>query len=127
MDLTFIDNPVIEGREHHYVTVRVRVKPVLKSWRDSLFSFEWLQPDLSIRAPEDLPEGERLKRQAIEADIKNGRSLEIPILGIGLLDNVEIGSGKALFLTLAALGAETIPVHIPAAHAGDFKHFADGV
>jgi hypothetical protein len=44
-------------------------------------------------------------------------------LGIGLQDNVEIGSERAVLLTLAALGYETMPVHIPKSNESDFKHF----
>ncbi len=121
--IDFTDNPAIKGREDHYEAVTVSIPAILKSWRHSLFSFEWLTADGRIKAPEDLPEGERSKRRSVEDLLARGEPLETPVLGIGLMENVEIGAGKAVFLTLAAHQADTIPVHIPKSHAGDFKPF----
>ena len=42
---------------------------------------------------------------------------------IGMMDNVEIGVGRAELLTLAAAGIETMPVHIPKSSESDFKPF----
>jgi hypothetical protein len=119
----FIDNPVAKSRPGAYVDISVSVEKILKSWRISLFSFEWLRQDGQIKSPEELPEAERPKRTEVERRLIAGEALEKPVLGIGLLDNVEIGSGRAVFLTLAASGIETIPVHIPKSNEGEFKAF----
>jgi hypothetical protein len=121
--LAFIDNPVIKGREKNYAEVTVSIPKIVQSWRESLFSYEWMMPDGRIKARDELPEGERPKRDAVEAAINEGRTLEKPVLGIGLLENVEIGTGRAIVLTLAAHGVKTMPVHIPASHADEFKPF----
>jgi hypothetical protein len=39
------------------------------------------------------------------------------------MENVEIGAGRAVFLTLAALGAKKLPVHIPKTHEDEFSPF----
>ena len=44
---------------------------------------------------------------------RSHQSLPRPVLGWGLFDCVEIGSGRDVFLTLAALGMRHIPVHAP--------------
>lgn len=119
----YIDNPVIRGREDRYETVMVSVDGILKSWRLSLFSYEWILPDGRIRSPEELPDAEKPKRQEIESALQQGKPIERPILGIGLMDNVEIGSGRAVFLTLAAHGIRTIPVHIPKSNIREFAPF----
>ena len=126
LDLRFTDSTAIKGREDRYTAARVRVSAVLKSWRLSLFSFEWLQPDGSIRTLDELPLHERDKRSKIEKTLAAGGSLERPVLGIGLLDNVEIGAGRDVFLTLAAKGAQDIEVHIPVSNLKDFKQFISG-
>src|SRR5690606_17467213 len=100
-DLHMIDNAGIKGREDRYTVVRVDTAKTLKSWQSSLFSFEWLTPDGAIRATDDLPLRERDRRIEAEKALKGGASLERPILGIGIMDNVEIGAGRAVFLTLA--------------------------
>jgi hypothetical protein len=126
LDLRFTDSTAIKGREDRYMTVRVNVSGVLKNWRSSLFSFEWLNPDGSIRMLDELPLHERDKRVKIEKALAAGGSLERPVLGIGLLDNVEIGAGRDIFLTLAAKGAQDIEAHIPVSNLKDFKQFISG-
>lgn len=66
----------------------------------------------------------RTKRKATDILIDNQSvRLERPVLGIGIMDNIEIGSGRDLFLCLAARGAISVPVHIPKSHEHDFRIF----
>ena len=122
-DLTMIDNAGIKGREDRYTVIRIDTAKTLKSWQSSLFSFEWLMPDGAIRSLDDLPLRERDRRIEAEKALKGGSPLERPILGIGIMDNVEIGAGRAVFLTLAAQGHKSIDVHIPASNHDDFRKF----
>lgn len=126
LSLHFTDSPSTRGREDRYTIARVSVGAVLKSWRASLFSFEWLNPDGSIRTLDELPLHERDKRLKIESTLAAGAGIERPVLGIGILDNVEIGAGRGVFLTLAAQGLQDIEVHIPVSNLKDFKQFISG-
>ena len=122
-DLILTDNPAIAGREDRYSVIKIDTAKVLKSWKTSLFSFEWLNPDGSIRKLDDLPMQERDKRLEAEIRLKSGKPLERPVLGIGIMDHIEIGSGRAVFLTLASHGHKVIDVHIPSSNRSDFKPF----
>lgn len=119
----FQENPAIRGREDAFIAVEALVAPVLASWKESLFAHEWLHQDGSIRKPAEMPEPIRIRRKATEESIDQGPLLERPVLGIGIMDNIEIGAGKDLFLTLAARGVQTIPVHIPKSQIKDFRFF----
>lgn len=121
--LQMTENPALAGRESRYTILWVDSAKVLKSWRQSLYSFEWLTPDGSIRDSADLPMQEHQKHKEIEKRISQGVALERPVLGIGIMDNVEIGAGKAVFLTLAAQGHKTIEVYIPVSNEKEFKAF----
>lgn len=126
MDITtvkFIDNSAAQNDEGRYISVHVDTKRAVESWRDSIFSYEWITSAGEIKNINDLSEHEKPKRALIEEKINANQPIEKPILGIGLKDNVEIGSGRALFLTLTALGARVIPVHIPKSNESDFKDF----
>jgi len=123
MTLQFIDSPSLKGREDRYMVVRVNALSVLKSWRKSLFSFEWLMQDGGIRGLDDLPLHERDKRLKVEKSLSAGQSLERPVLGIGMMDNVEIGAHRDVFLTLAAQGIKEIEVHVPVSNQKDFTSF----
>ncbi len=122
-NLTFIDNNAIASRPANYVTVTVDVGKILESWRESLFSYEWVLPDGRLKSREELPPAEQPKRAKVEETLSKGAPLEKPVLGIGLMENVEIGAGRAVFLTLAALGAKKLPVHIPKTHEDEFSSF----
>lgn len=119
----FRDNPALKGREDKFVKTEALVAPVLASWKDSLFAHEWLHQDGTIRKPSEMSEKMRLRRKTTEEMLESGEALDCPVLGIGILDNIEIGSGRDLFLSLAAKGVEKIPVHIPKSHIEDFRFF----
>jgi hypothetical protein len=122
-NIHFTENPLAAGEPGRYLSVHVRLPDIVKSWRGSLFSFEWLRPDGKIKSAAELKPAEREKRQAVEQLIGSGTAIPMPILGIGMMDNVEIGSGRAELLTLAAAGIEIMPVHIPKSSESDFKPF----
>lgn len=122
-DLKFITNKTIATAQHIFVDVEVNVGKVLESWRESLFSFEWLDQDGNIKSEKDLSDRERPKRQEVEALLKNNQPIERPILGLGINDHVEIGSGRAILLTLADHGYDKIEVHIPKSNKDDFKKY----
>ena len=110
-----------------YISAEVRLDAVVKSWRDSVFSFEWLDADGAIKPASDLSEREQNKRKAVEDALNSEQAITKPVLGIGLEDNVEIGSARAELLTLAAHGLESMPVHIRKSNESDFKSFLSDV
>lgn len=119
----FIENTALAGRGSHYLNVDVNVAKVLASWKSSLFAYEWLHRDGRFKNSNELSAVEQTKRRAVEDRVTRAEPHQKPILGIGIMDNIEIGSGRATFLTLAALGAKTIAVHIPATHQEEFKRY----
>jgi hypothetical protein len=121
--ITFIDNPAAGHGQSAYISVTVDTALVFESWRSSLFSFEWLNANGSIKNLDQLPAHEQPKRKTVEDKIREHAPLEKPVLGIGIMDNIEIGAGRAEFLTLMAYGARKIPVHIPKSCESDFKAF----
>ncbi len=121
--LEYKDNRLIKGKESTYKTVDVQIKHIIESWKISLFSFEWLTPEGKIRSFDELPEGEQEKYQAVMDDIQNNHTLERPILGIGIMDNIEIGSRRDVLLTVASQEQKSISVHIPVRHEEEFMPY----
>ncbi len=121
--IRFIDNPSLNGSMDKYIEIHVQTNKVLESWKHSLFSFEWLDKKGKIKRLQDLPDGEQSKRRTVEERIERGEPLAKPVLGIGIYDNVEIGVGRAEFLTLITHGVKKIPVHIPKSSESDFHEF----
>lgn len=122
-EIAFIDNPAISGREEKFVTVTIAMAPVLASWRESMFAHEWLHSNGSVKKPAEQSPVLQDRRQRIREKLGEQSALERPILGIGLMDNVEIGAGRDILLTLAAEGLDKIPVHIPRSNLAEFRNF----
>lgn len=119
----FRSSSAIKGREDSFLQGEAIIAPVLASWRESLFAHEWLHQDGKIRKPSEMNEKMRTRRLAIEEQLDSETLLERPVLGIGILDNIEIGAGRDLLLACAARGMDRIPVHIPKSHVEDFRLF----
>ena len=117
------NNPATEASDGRYIDAVVDTEKVLESWRDSMFSFEWLDDKGQIKTHDAMRSAEREKRETIEKNLTKDEPVTKAILGIGINDNVEIGSGRAEFMTLAARGIQKIPVHIPKSQADDFKPY----
>lgn len=121
--IQFIDNNGLKNREAQYISIEVDANKVLKSWKSSLFSFEWLTPDGNIRTVKELGTAEKEKFETVSKEREAGMPLERPILGIGVLDNIEIGSRRDIFLTLASHGITEISVHVLKQDEKEFENF----
>lgn len=122
-NITFTDSETAIARKDQFVEITIDVPKALKSWQQSLYSFEWMHQDGRIKDLADLPAAEQTKRQAVEKALSNGQTITKPVLGLGAIDNIEIGTGRAEFLTLAAHGLNAMPVHIPKSNEKDFQDF----
>ncbi len=121
--VNFITNPAIKGREDKFITLQIAIEPIVKSWRKSLFAHEWIKPDGTLKSAEELSDSNRAKRLRVEDRLRKGEALECPVLGLGVTDDVEIGSGRDILLTLADHKISVIEVHIPKSHERDFHSF----
>lgn len=123
LPINLIDNKAAQARADKYMRITIDLKRIIESYRQSLFSFEWLNSEGAIRPREALEDTHRSKYDSVYAAYKSGIPLERPILGIGMLDNIEIGSRRDVLLTLYSLGIIAMDVHIPKACHDDFKPF----
>ncbi len=96
-----------------YVIVTIHTARAIQSYRKSLLAYEWIAPDGTLKSMDDLGPSQSAARHRIESQFKSGQALLHPIIGWGLFDCLEIGAGRDVFLTLAALGIQHIPVHAP--------------
>lgn len=120
--LIFTNSKPVKANPDRYIEITVDTAKIVESWSSSLYSFEWLY-DGQLKSGDDLKPSDREKQQAVLTALDAGEPLERPVLGIGIQDNAEIGSGKVTFLTLTQLGAQTLPVNIPKSCEADFKDF----
>lgn len=127
IDVKFTTNKAVSSTDSRFTDLEVDSALVIQSWKTSMFSFEWLSTEGGIKSLKELSAREAQKRLEVEQKLERGEALEKPVLGIGIMDNIEIGSGRAEFLTLASMGLMVIPVHIPKSNESDFKAFVPAV
>ena len=121
--INLVENPAVQANPEKYMKIRVSLDKIVKSWRQSLFSFEWLLPDGSVRAPDEMIEKQRLKYEDVLHSLQNDAPLFMPILGIGVMDNIEIGSARENLLTLYTQNIKTLDVHILKMDEEEFTKF----
>src|SRR5690606_36956768 len=121
--LSFIDNPAINGREDRYCLVSLNIDKALKGWKLSLIAHEWLTPDGNLKPLDALSLQNRQRVVAVQDKLQSGDAPIRPVFGIGLLDNLEIGSGREVFYALAAAGHKTITGHIPVSNQAEFAPY----
>lgn len=122
-NLKMIDNPTLGARADKYDVIEVDLDKIIEGWRISLFSFEWLTAEGHLRPPAQLPDKEREKYEAVLSQYQAGEDLPRPILGIGVMDNIEIGGRRDVLLTLYSQGVKRLPVHVPKSNIKDFKPY----
>lgn len=116
--IDFIDN---SAATEQFICIHINATAILPSWRDSMLAQDWLTPDGKLKPAQALSPNAQAQRREIEEALDQGKPIMKPILGIGIMDNVEIGSGRATLTTLLSQGVTVIPVHI---HQSNEKEFA---
>jgi hypothetical protein len=112
--IDFCSHPSVAEDLASFETLDLPVAGILMAWRPSLFSHEWLGRDGNPKTIDELGPLQREQRTVIEQKISKGGALPQPVIGVGVLECLEIGAGRDVLLTLAALGVENVLVHAPA-------------
>ena len=123
MSPKFKDNAAALAAADQFIEITIDCAKVFASWRGSIYSFEWIDADGNVKKIKDLGDAEGQKRQIIEDALNKNEPIEKAVLGFGMLDCIEIGSGRAAFLTLYDMGLKTMPAHISKNAKKDFENF----
>ena len=121
--ITFKDAAMIASRPDDFIEIEVDTAKILDSWKESAFAHDWMDFDNGPKPMNELRDSALKKTEAVLIKLKQNEPISKAILGIGMHGGVEIGSGRAAFVTLSALGAKSLPVFIPASNEKFFKKF----
>lgn len=120
-NITFYDHEIVQKSPNDYIELEISPDTILHSWRQSMFSCELLGKDGTIKSEADI-KGDSLKRFLdMSETIKHDKSTHKPILGIGLMDNIEIGIGREIVVLCALHKIPSIPIHVRQAQAQEIK------
>lgn len=115
----FYNHEVVQNAPSDYVEGCYTPGQILKAWQTSLFAHELLAKDGTLKAQKDMHESTLEKFINASDAIKRSEALPKPIIGVGIMDNIEIGIGREIIAASLALGIESIPVNMRVAQAED--------
>lgn len=118
-----MDHPSVSANPEAYGNATLNIAAALPSWSQSLIAYKWLDSTGIPKDPGALADEQATQRADILAILERGDALPKPIIGLGMFDNLEVGSGAGIVATLAALGEVTIPVHVRRAQEKGLKKF----
>jgi|GEM_PF-3608030 len=108
----FHDHNMVAQSPKDYDKKMLSPHKILHLWSSSMFSYELLDKNKQVKAVEDMkPDTQQKYKQVIDA-IQSSQSIEIPIIGIGMIDGIEIGLGRESIAACDVLGIDTIPVYV---------------
>lgn len=110
------DNP------EKYAGMELDLSKVIDSWGMSIVAHEWLQKG-SFKAHADLQDHLQEEWTEVLEIAKSSNTMTRPILGIGVLDNVEVGTNRAVLSVADHLGLSSIEVLVPKAMTDIFKEW----
>ena len=117
----FYDHEIVQKSPDDYVELRVSPRQILKAWSMSLFAHELLGKDGQVKDKADIKD-ETLQRYVMaEESMKRGEDLAKPIIGIGIMDGIEIGIGREIVAVADVMGVSDIPIHVRKAQADEVR------
>lgn len=120
-DIDFYDHEVVQTVPEDYSELILCPNDIIKAWSLSLFAHEMLAPDGSIKNEKDMS-GTTLQRYIeVSEAIKRGEKIAKPVIGIGLMDNIEIGIGREVIVACAKMKMDKIPVYVRNAQAQEVR------
>ncbi len=100
-----------EQQPEKFVTMDLETDKLLYLWGGSIVSFEWLKEGRP-KSKENLSDGLRERFEECEKALLNNKEIEQPLLGVGIFNGVEIGTGRATLCVFAAHKVPTIKCSI---------------
>lgn len=117
MSIAFHDHEIVQRMPTDYIEITISPDKILRAWRLSLFAHELLNNDGSLKHENQMNGDTLLRYVEISNLIKQGETLPKPVIGIGIMDNLEIGIGREIVAAAAQHHITEIPVHMRKAQA----------
>jgi hypothetical protein len=121
LSIAFYDHEVVQNAPHDYVEITLSPQKILSAWTLSMFAHELLNKDGTVKNPDDMNAPTLQKFIEAKTFIKRGEALPKPIIGIGIMDNLEIGIGREIVAAAAHDNIAQIVVNMRKAQSKDIE------
>ncbi len=119
----FQDHEVVQQAPDDYVEISLSPDKIMMAWATSLYSYELLNKDGTVKSTGDMMD-ETLQRYVdAEEKLRRGEGVSKPIIGIGIMEGIEIGIGREIVAAAKALGVKEIPVYVRKAQVDEIKSY----
>ena len=118
----WVSSQAVQDHPNPYTVLVVDLKKIVESWRHSIVAHEWLD-DGEFKKVAYLNFHLRTQWGETMAKIEAGYDIERPIMGLGIHDNIEIGTNRPILSVADHLGWDSIEVVVPESMADLFKEF----
>lgn len=105
-----------------YVVMQLDLQKTIESWAMSIVAHEWLKSGI-FKLHADLQDHLQEEWTTMLESVQTTKTFVRPILGIGVLDNVEVGTNRAVLSVAKHLELVSIEVVVPKPMADLFEEF----
>jgi hypothetical protein len=120
-DAVFYDHEVVQRAPDEYIEMTFNPALILKAWALSMFAHEILTHEGDIRDEKNMNEATLAKFLQAQDAFKKGEKIPKPIIGVGIMDNIEIGIGRETVAAALALNIRELPIHTRQGQAEEVK------
>lgn len=118
---SFYDHEIVQKSPDDYVELTVSPRTILKAWSLSMFAHELLNKDGMVKDKADIRDETLQRYVAAEESLKRGEDIAKPIIGIGIMDGIEIGIGREIIAVADVMSITDIPIHVRKAQVDEVK------
>lgn len=117
----FYNHEVVQKSPDDYVEILCSPDQILSAWRLSMFAHELIDKNGAVK-PQSAMQGHVLQKYltALES-LKRDEDIAKPILGVGMMDNIEIGIGQEIVAAAKNIDIAEIPVNVRKAQVDEVK------
>jgi len=117
----FFDHEVVQKSPNDYEELSIAPHDLLRAWSLSMFAHELLAKNGNIKSESELS-GQTLEKYVAALEmIKRSEPLSKPIIGIGIMDGVEIGIGREIIAACVSMNIGKISINVRKAQSKDVK------
>lgn len=117
----FQNHAIVAQSPQDYDKKTLSPRKILNLWSSSMFAHELLNKDKTIKTVADMTSETKNKFEHAMTHIQSNTPIDIPIIGIGMLDGIEIGVGREIIAACQTLGIETMPVYVRKSQHDEIK------
>lgn len=110
-ELIFSNHEVVNTSPEKYIEMSVAPSILIKAWAQSMFSYELLTKDGNLKPQNQLKPHTIEKLAAAKNIFVQGGEIIKPVIGVGIMDNIEIGIGCEIVVAAYDVGITEMPVH----------------